>query len=94
MIRPNLALVHEVGHAYHDVVNHALYVRLVNSEPFKWAVPPLGWKNEEEFRTIVKDEWPAATRLGQPRRNGEGSHITHGVAGMCPVWVSCPTCTE
>ncbi len=58
-----IALMHELGHAYHKDVNARAYYRRAQS------MTRDQWGNREEKRTILDVENPVARALGEPERN-------------------------
>ncbi len=58
-----IALMHELGHAYHKDLNPRAYYRRAQT------LTRDQWGNREEKRTIVEVENPVARALGEPERN-------------------------
>ena len=73
---PALGAKHEADHALH-------YLEDPTKSLNDAQTPVQGYDNEEERRTIVEDETPAAQKMGEPTRTDHGGSA---------VPVSCPTC--
>jgi hypothetical protein len=74
-VSPALLLVHESAHANHFVNNPSESDRLAN----RCLSPDGKFGNEEERRTILNSEWPAAKKLGEGLRGswyGRGFKVT------------------
>jgi RHS repeat-associated protein len=66
-ISPALILLHELGHAYHDDVNHDEFLNKLNE--FTDSDEAFRWTNPEEKRTIIEIENKAARELGESVRD-------------------------
>lgn len=74
-VSPALLLVHESAHANHFIKNPSEYDRLAD----RCLLPDGKFGNEEERRTILNSEWPAAKKLGEGLRGswyGRGFYVS------------------
>lgn len=75
-VSPALLLVHESAHANHWINNPKEAERLGN----RCLSPDGKFGNEEERRTILNSEWPAAKKLGEGLRGswyGRGFYVSN-----------------